>query len=136
MADAQTAAGPDLHDWSGRTLIDRNGEEIGEIDFLYVDRETERPEWAGVLNLHLLGMRPALVPLARASVRGRQVRVPNVTKEQVSRAPYVEPDAGLSDADEELLAAYYRLSPRVSRRPTPPKPPTGPRRRPRRPRVR
>ncbi|MDQ3719944.1 MAG: PRC-barrel domain-containing protein [Actinomycetota bacterium] len=136
MAKAQTAAGPDLRDWSGRTLVDRAGEEIGEIDFLYVDRETERPEWAGVLNLHLLGMRPALVPLARASVRGSRVRVANVTKDQVRCAPYVEPDAGLSDADEELLADYYRLSPRMSRRPAPPMPPAGPRRRPRRPSVR
>ncbi|MDQ3587194.1 MAG: PRC-barrel domain-containing protein [Actinomycetota bacterium] len=127
----QTATEGDLRDWSGRTLIDRNGEEIGEIDFLYVDRGTERPEWAGVLNLHLLGMRPALVPLARASVRGHRVRVPNVTKQQVRGAPYVEPDAGLSEADEALLAGYYRLSPRVSRRPMPPKPPAGPRRRPR-----
>ena len=93
-------------------------------------RDTDRPEWAGVLNLHLLGMRPALVPLRRASTRGRQVRVPNVTKEQVRNAPHVEPDLGLSDEDEELLATYYRL--RV-RRPTPPKPPTGPRRRPPRP---
>jgi len=133
MANAQTAEGPDLRDWSGRTLVDRNGEEIGEVNFLYVDRDTQRPEWAGVLNLHLLGMRPALVPLARASVRGRRVRVPNVTKQQVSRAPHVEPDAELSDADAELLAGYYRLSPRVSRRPTPPKPPAAPRRRPRRP---
>ena len=125
-------ATPDLDQWSGRTLIDRNGERIGEVDFLYVDRDTERPEWAGVLNLHLLGMRPALVPLRRASTRGRQVRVPNVTKEQVRNAPYVEPDLGLSDEDEELLADYYRL--RV-RRPTPPKPPSGRRRSPRPPAV-
>lgn len=132
MADVQTATEGDLSHWSGRTLIDRNGEEIGEVDFLYVDRGTERPEWAGVLNLHLLGMRPALVPLARAWVRGHRVRVPNVTKQQVRNAPYVEPDAGLSDADEALLAGYYRLGPRVSRRPSAPKPPAGPRRRPRR----
>jgi hypothetical protein len=120
----------DPSEWSGRTLVDRNGERIGEVDFLYVDRESARPEWAGVLNLHLLGMRPALVPLRRASGRGREVRVPNVTKEQVRAAPYVEPDVGLSDEDEALLAAHYRL--RV-RRPTPPKPPGGPRRRPRAP---
>ena len=80
-----------------------------------------------MLNLHLLGTRPALVPLRRASTRGK-VRVPNVTKEQVRNAPHVEPDLGLSDEDEELLATYYRL--RV-RRPTPPKPPAGPRRPPR-----
>ena len=124
MPEVRSESKADPDEWSGRTLIDRNGERIGEVDFLYVDRDTDRPEWAGVLNLHLLGMRPALVPLRRASTRGRQVRVPNVTKEQVRNAPHVEPDLGLSDEDEELLATYYRL--RV-RRPTPPKPPTGPR---------
>ncbi len=135
MPDGQTATARDLSAWSGRTIIDRNGDEIGEIDFLYVDRDTERPEWAGVLNLRLLGMRPALVPLARASLRGDRVHIPNVTKEQVRNAPYVEPDASLSDADEALIAHYYRLSPRIWRRPVPPKPPEGPSRRPRRPAI-
>ena len=133
MPEPRSAAGEKLHEWSGRTLVDRNGERIGEVDFLYVDHESGRPEWAGVLNLHLLGMRPALVPLRRAAVRGREVRVGNVTKEQVRRAPYVEPERGLSEEDEELLAGYYRLRPRVTRRPTPPRPPYGPRRRPRAP---
>lgn len=133
MTDAQTVPDGHLRDWSGRTLIDRNGEEIGEVDFLYVDRETERPEWAGVLNLHLFGTRPALVPLGRATGSGHRVRIGNVTKEQVRNAPYVEPGAGLLDADEALLVSYYRLRRGVSRRPVPPKPPEGPRRRPRRP---
>ena len=125
------AKGADLAEWSGRTLIDRNGERIGEVDFLYVDSDSDRPEWAGVLNLHLLGMRPALVPLRRASVRGREVRLSNVTRAQVRSAPYVEPAQGLSEEDEALLLGHYRLLRGVPRRPTPPKPPTGPRRRPR-----
>ncbi len=128
MAKEKTAAEGHLEDWSGRTLIDQNGEKIGEIGFLYVDRRTQRPEWAGVLNLRLLGMRPALVPLARASVHEDRVRVANVTRQQVRSSPYVEPDAGLSDADEALLAGHYRLRRRVTRRPAPPKPPAGPRR--------
>jgi hypothetical protein len=133
MPEARSAIEDHLHEWSGRTLIDRNGERIGEVDFLYVDSDSGRPEWAGVLNLHLLGTRPALVPLKRATVRGREVRVANVTKELVRRAPHVEPDRGLSDEDEQLLAGYYRLRPRITRRPTPPRPPGGPRRRPRSP---
>lgn len=132
MAEAREASDAQVTDWSGRTLVDRNGEEIGEVDFLYVDRETDRPEWAGVLNLHLLGMRPALVPLARASVLGQVVRIRNVTKEQVRNAPYVEPGAGLPDTEEARLVDYYRLRRGVSRRPAPPKPPAGPRRPPRR----
>jgi len=131
MPQARATVEDQLHEWSGRTLIDRNGERIGEVDFLYVDRDSDRPEWAGVLNLHLLGMRPALVPLRRAVVRGREVRVGNVTRDQVRRAPHVEPRRGLSEEDEELLIRYYRLRRGVTRRPGAPRPPQGPRRRPR-----
>lgn len=136
MTSAHGATDAKLQEWSGRTLIDRNGEVIGDVDFLYVDRETERPEWAGVLNLHLLGTRPALVPLARASVRGGCVRVGNVTKEQVRNAPHVEPDVGLPDEEEALLVEYYRLGRGVRRPPRPPRSPRGPRARPRGPSTR
>jgi hypothetical protein len=111
-------------DWAGRTVVDRRGERIGEIDFLYVD-ESGRPEWAGVLNVHLLGMRPALVPLRRASVEGREVRLRH-TRDQVRSAPYVSPDQELSDEDEALLLRHYRLPRGVSRRPGPPRPPRSP----------
>ena len=115
-------------DWSGRTLVDRKGERIGEVDFVYVDDASGRPEWAGVLNLRLLGMRPALVPLRRASRHGHAVRLRNVTSDQVRSAPYVPPDRGMSEEDEELLMRHYRL-------PRRPRAPDGPRQRPRPPRV-
>lgn len=118
----------DPEEWSRRTLVDRKGERIGEVDFVYVDDYSGRPEWAGVLNLRLLGMRPALVPLRRASPHGDAVRLRNVTKEQVRSSPYVAPDRGMSDEDEELLMRHYRL-------PRRPRAPGGPRQPPRPPRV-
>ena len=118
----------DPAEWSGRTLVDRKGDRIGEVDFVYVDDASGRPEWAGVLNLRLLGMRPAIVPLRRASLQGEAIRLRNVTRSQVRSSPYVPPDRGMSDEDEELLMRHYRL-------PRRPRAPGGPRQRPRPPRV-
>ena len=67
---------------------------------------------------------PGAGPAAPGFARGRQVRVPNVTKEQVRNAPYVEPDLGLSDEDEELLAATTACGVRVA--PLRPSPLRGP----------
>jgi hypothetical protein len=116
----------DPEEWSRRTLVDRKGERIGEVDYVYVDDVSGLPKWAGVLNLRLIGMRPALVPLRRASLQGEAVRLRNVTKAQVRAAPYVPPDRGLSEEDEDLLLRHYRLPRGVKRRPAPPKPPRGP----------
>ena len=56
------------YDWEGRTLKDRNGDKIGKIDALYVDQETDKPEWA-LVNTGLFGTKSSFVPLAGASER-------------------------------------------------------------------
>ena len=56
------------YDWQGRTLKDRNGDKIGTIDALYVDQETDKPEWA-LVNTGLFGSKASFVPLAGATPR-------------------------------------------------------------------
>jgi hypothetical protein len=34
--------------WWGRVMVDRDGNRLGEIIDIYLDRETDRPEWAVV----------------------------------------------------------------------------------------
>jgi sporulation protein YlmC with PRC-barrel domain len=36
------------YDWNGRTVIGSDGEKIGKVDELYLDRESDQPEWARV----------------------------------------------------------------------------------------
>ncbi|HTE68463.1 MAG TPA: PRC-barrel domain-containing protein, partial [Actinomycetes bacterium] len=49
--------------WLGRVMVDRDGNRLGEITDIYLDRETERPEWA-VVRTGLFGMRSTFVPMA------------------------------------------------------------------------
>ena len=37
-----------VYDWNGRTVVASDGEKIGKIDALYLDHESDRPEWASV----------------------------------------------------------------------------------------
>ena len=93
--------------WQGRTMIDRDGDKIGAIQDIYLDAETDRPEWA-VVNTGLFGTRSTFVPLAQAAEEGDQVRVP-YEKAQVKDAPNVEADGQLSEDEEAALYRHYGL---------------------------
>ena len=65
MTDGQEAAQWDVAEWHGKMLIDRNGEKIGKLQDVYVDVETDEPQFAtvkeGFIDRHL-----TFVPLARS----------------------------------------------------------------------
>jgi uncharacterized protein (TIGR02271 family) len=93
------------YDWSGRTIVGSDGEKIGKIDDLYLDRHSDKPEWARV-HTGLLGTKRSFVPLAGARPQGEDVHVP-VSNDQVKDAPNVEPDGELSEQDEVALFEHY-----------------------------
>jgi uncharacterized protein (TIGR02271 family) len=95
------------YDWQGSTLMDKNGEKIGTIDGLYVDQETNKPEWA-LVTTGLFGKKASFVPLAGASPQGDDV-VANVDAQQVKDAPKMEPDAELSEQQEAELFRHYGI---------------------------
>jgi uncharacterized protein (TIGR02271 family) len=94
-------------DWQGRTMKDRNGDKIGTIDALYVDHETNRPEWA-LVHTGLFGSKSSFVPLAGASPRGDDV-VANVEAQQVKDAPKMSLDEDLSEQEEAELFRHYGI---------------------------
>ena len=91
--------------WEGRTLKDRDGEKIGTIDALYVDQQTDKPEWA-LVNTGLFGSKSSFVPLAGASPGGEDVVV-QVEAQQVKDAPQMETDDQLSEQQEAELFRHY-----------------------------
>jgi uncharacterized protein (TIGR02271 family) len=95
------------YDWRGRTVVDRDGEKIGKLDEIYVDQDTDQPEWA-IVNTGMFGTRSNFVPLAGASPAGENVRV-GYEKSQVKDAPSVEPDGELSQQEEAELYRHYGL---------------------------
>ena len=93
------------YDWRGRTLRDRNGDKIGKIDDLYVDQQTDKPEWA-LVHTGLFGSKSSFVPLAGASPQGEDVAV-QVDAAQVKDAPKVDRDEQLSEQEEAKLFRHY-----------------------------
>jgi sporulation protein YlmC with PRC-barrel domain len=94
-------------EWRGRTIVDRAGEKIGKFQEVYLDTETDRPEWAAV-STGLLGRRQRLIPLSEAQPERGDVRVP-FDKEHVENAPEVDSDRDLSQDEEAGLYAHYGL---------------------------
>src|SRR5215212_10526123 len=102
MVDVDT-----VRSWQGRTMVDRDGDRIGEIDAIYVDDQTGEPEWV-LVNTGLFGTRSTFVPIAQATARGDQVQVP-YEKQLVKDAPNMDPDGHLSEAEEQQLWRHYGL---------------------------
>jgi PRC-barrel domain len=93
--------------WRGRVMVDRDGNKIGEVVDIYLDNETDRPEWA-VVRTGLFGLRSSFVPLAEAREVGDELQVPH-QRSQVKQAPSIEPDGQLSAAEEAELYRHYGL---------------------------
>ncbi len=100
MAETTEAYG-----WTGRELVDAQGEKVGSVADIYNDAQTGEPEWALVKG-GLLGSKQHFVPLAGAAPDGEAVRV-RVSREQVKEAPGVEAGAELSQDEERRLFEHY-----------------------------
>jgi len=97
----------EVYGWRGRTVVDRDGEKIGKFDEIYLDRETNEPEWA-LVNTGLFGTKSSFVPLKGAAPAGEDVRVA-VAKDQVKDAPSIDADGQLSQREEAELYRHYGL---------------------------
>jgi uncharacterized protein (TIGR02271 family) len=91
----------------GRTMVDRDGDRIGQIESIYVDNQTGEPEWA-LVNTGFFGTRSTFVPIAQAATGGDQVQVP-YEKQLIKDAPNMDPDGHLSEQEEQELWRHYGL---------------------------
>src|SRR5919199_1590225 len=91
----------------GEDLLDSDGEKIGSIEEIYLDADTNEPEWA-LVNTGLFGTKSTFVPLREASDDGGSLRVP-YEKAQVKDAPKMDADGQLSQQEEAELYRYYGL---------------------------
>jgi uncharacterized protein (TIGR02271 family) len=90
------------------TVIDPDGNKIGTLGQLYLDDQTDAPNWATV-KTGLFGLSETFVPLTEAVTDGDSIRVP-YTKDQIKDAPRVDQDEHLSEADEDRLYQHYGLA--------------------------
>ena len=93
--------------YRGQDLSDTNGEKIGSIEEIYLDAETNAPEWA-LVKTGLFGSKSTFVPLRDASEEDGTLRV-RFDKATVKDAPKMDPDGQLSQRDESELYRYYGM---------------------------
>jgi hypothetical protein len=91
----------------GQDLYDRDGDKIGGVEEIYLDADTNEPEWA-LVNTGLFGTKRTFVPLREASERDGNLTVP-FEKGTVKDAPKVEANGQLSQSEEQELYGYYGL---------------------------
>ena len=96
-----------VRNWQGSTMVDRDGDRIGNIDAIYVDDQTGEPEWA-LVNTGIFGTRSTFVPIAQASAHRDQVQVP-YEKQLIKDAPNMDPDGHLSEQEEQELWRHYGM---------------------------
>src|SRR5580704_13993739 len=109
MADDPGTAQWNVVDWQGKMLIDVNGEKIGKLQDVYVDVETDVPQFATVKE-GFIGRHLTFVPLGGIKVGPDDLQVA-VTKAQVESAPNIEQHGEeLSQADESALYHHFELN--------------------------
>jgi hypothetical protein len=96
-------------DWHGKLLVDVNGDKIGKLEGVYVDVETDVPQFATVKE-GFIGRHLTFVPLGGIKVGADELQVA-VTKQQVEAAPNLEQHGEeLSQADESSLYHHFELN--------------------------
>jgi hypothetical protein len=97
----------DILSYRGQELRGADGDKIGTIEEIYLDTETNAPEWA-LVNTGLFGTKSSFVPIRDAQTGDDGVTVP-FDKSTVKDAPSVDPDGQLSQREEAELYRHYGL---------------------------
>ena len=91
----------------GQTVYSSDGQKIGDLRQVYLDDQTERPQFITV-NTGLFGTSESFVPAADASTTENGVTVP-FDKDKVKNAPKIDADGHISLEEEREIFAYYGL---------------------------
>ena len=109
MTEDQGQAKWDVTEWRGKMLIDRNGEKIGKLQEVYVDVETDEPQF-GTVKEGFIGRHLTFVPVGGIKIGPDDLQV-TVTREQVRSAPDIEMHGEeLSQADESALYHHFEMN--------------------------
>jgi len=98
-----------VSEWQGKALIDCDGEKIGKLQDVYVDVETDQPQF-GTVKEGFIGRHLTFVPLGGVQIGPDALKV-QVTKERVRTAPDIEMHGEeLSQADESTLYHHFEMN--------------------------
>jgi len=95
----------DVQAWRGQDVVDRDGDKVGKLEDIYLDRESGQPEWVAV-KTGLFGNKVTFVPLDGADPGEGGVRVA-YDKATIKDAPNIDADGRLSSEEERRLYDHY-----------------------------
>ena len=99
----------DVQTWKGRKVVDPDGDKVGTIDEIFLDRQSGEPAWATV-KTGLFGRKSSFVPLRGAEpTEDGDIRI-MVDKGLVKDAPKVGAAEDLTPEEERRLWEHYGLS--------------------------
>ena len=93
--------------WRGADVIDQDGDKVGTVEEIYLDQQTDKPEWA-LVKTGMFGAKSTFVPLAGATPEGDNLRVP-FQKDRIKDAPKIDPEQELSQQEEQELYSFYGM---------------------------
>jgi uncharacterized protein (TIGR02271 family) len=94
--------------WRGVDVVDLEGSKIGRVTDVYLDEETNQPEWLAVAT-GMFGTKVSFLPISGTDESGGELRS-RWTKEQVKDAPRAEADGRLSQDEEAQLYRHYGMA--------------------------
>ncbi len=97
----------DYNNWRGKTVLDSDGNKIGELKELYLDDDTNKPSFATV-ETGFFGTKQSFFPISLARVQDDEIIV-DAPADKVKNAPKVDVDEMLEPEDERTLYEYYGL---------------------------
>ena len=96
-------------DWLGKVIVDRDGARLGRLQDVYVDVETDEPQF-GTVKEGFIGRHLTFVPLVGVEVGPDELRA-SVLKEQVRSAPDLDLHGQeMSQVDESALYHHFELN--------------------------
>ena len=96
----------DIQAAQGQPVYSSEGEKIGSVEEVFLDEETNQPEWIG-LGTGFFGTKRVLVPVQGAEMRDDGFYVP-YSKDQVKKTPNIDSDE-ISQETEQRLYSHYGL---------------------------
>jgi uncharacterized protein (TIGR02271 family) len=98
----------DIRTWRGHDVVGSDGEKIGTLEDVYLDRQSGEPEWAAI-RTGMFGTKVSFAPIRDASVTGDTIRI-GYDKSLVKDAPKIDADGELSPEEEQQLYRHYGRS--------------------------
>ena len=93
-----------LQELRGGPVYDVSGDQIGKVEEVFADVDTQRPEWIG-LGTGFFGTKRVLVPVDGSQLQGDGIVVP-YEKDHVKGSPDIDDDHVSPETEQELYAYY------------------------------